>query len=57
MRLEGAIASRLEALPGAPTALRVVLSRSGAAAEDLVQATCLRAIERVDQFVPGTQAR
>jgi len=32
----------------------VMLSRSGAAAEDLVQATCLRAIERADQFVPGT---
>jgi RNA polymerase sigma-70 factor (ECF subfamily) len=32
----------------------VVLSRSGAAAEDLVQATCLRAIERADQFIPGT---
>jgi RNA polymerase sigma factor (sigma-70 family) len=32
----------------------VLLSSSGAAAEDLVQATCLRAIERADQFVPGT---
>ena len=27
---------------------------SGDAAEDLVQATCLRAIERADQFIPGT---
>ena len=33
----------------------VVLSREGAAADDLVQATCLRAIERADQFVPGTR--
>ena len=24
-------------------------------ADDLVQATCLRAIERADQFVPGTR--
>jgi RNA polymerase sigma-70 factor (ECF subfamily) len=32
----------------------VMLSRSGDTAEDLVQATCLRAIERADQFVPGT---
>jgi RNA polymerase sigma-70 factor, ECF subfamily len=31
-----------------------VLSSSGAAAEDLVQATCLRAIERADQYIPGT---
>ena len=33
----------------------VVLSRTGDAADDLVQATCLRAIERADQFVPGTR--
>ena len=33
----------------------VVLSSSRDAADDLVQATCLRAIERADQFVPGTQ--
>jgi RNA polymerase sigma-70 factor, ECF subfamily len=32
----------------------LTLSRSGDAAEDLVQATCLRAIERADQFIPGT---
>ena len=32
----------------------VMLSGSGAAAEDLVQATCLRAIERADQYIPGT---
>src|SRR3984885_9982553 len=32
-----------------------VLSRASDAAEDLVQATCLRAIERADQFVPGTR--
>jgi RNA polymerase sigma-70 factor, ECF subfamily len=33
----------------------VVLSRSSDAADDLVQATCLRAIERADQFIPGTR--
>lgn len=33
----------------------VVLSSSRDAADDLVQATCLRAIERADQFVTGTQ--
>jgi len=33
----------------------LVLSRARDAADDLVQATCLRAIERADQFVPGTQ--
>jgi RNA polymerase sigma-70 factor (ECF subfamily) len=33
----------------------LVLSRAGDAAEDLVQATCLRALERADQFVPGTR--
>jgi RNA polymerase sigma-70 factor, ECF subfamily len=33
----------------------LVLSRSRDAADDLVQATCLRAIERADQFVPGTR--
>ena len=32
----------------------VVLSSSRDAADDLVQATCLRAIERSDQFAPGT---
>jgi RNA polymerase sigma-70 factor, ECF subfamily len=32
----------------------VMLSRSGDAAEDLVQATCVRAMERADQFTPGT---
>ena len=31
------------------------MSRSNDAAEDIVQATCLRAIERADQFVPGTR--
>lgn len=36
---------------------RYALSLSGArdVAEDLVQATCLRAIERADQFQPGTR--
>jgi RNA polymerase sigma-70 factor, ECF subfamily len=33
----------------------LVLSRAGHVADDLVQATCLRAIERADQFVPGTR--
>ena len=33
----------------------LVLSRTSNAADDLVQATCLRAIERADQFVPGTR--
>jgi RNA polymerase sigma-70 factor (ECF subfamily) len=33
----------------------LVLSRSRDVAEDLVQATCLRAIERADQFAPGTR--
>ena len=33
----------------------VLLSRTSDAADDLVQATCLRAIERADQFLPGTR--
>ena len=33
----------------------LVLSRANDAADDLVQATCVRAIERADQFVPGTR--
>src|ERR1700689_5676359 len=33
----------------------LVTSRARDAAEDLVQATCLRAVERADQFVPGTR--
>jgi len=33
----------------------VVLSRARDVADDLVQATCLRAIERADQYVPGTR--
>ena len=33
----------------------LILSRANDAAEDLVQATCLRAIERADQFAPGTR--
>ena len=32
----------------------VMLSSSGDAAEDLAQGTCLRAIERADQYIPGT---
>ena len=34
----------------------LVLSRARDVADDLVQATCLRAIECADQFVPGTRA-
>jgi RNA polymerase sigma-70 factor (ECF subfamily) len=33
----------------------LLLSKARDAADDLVQATCLRAIERADQFVPGTR--
>jgi RNA polymerase sigma-70 factor (ECF subfamily) len=33
----------------------LVLSKARDVADDLVQATCLRAIERADQFVPGTK--
>jgi len=33
----------------------LVLSRARDVADDLVQAACLRAIERADQFVPGTR--
>ena len=33
----------------------LVLSRARDVADDLVQATCVRAIERADQFVPGTK--
>jgi RNA polymerase sigma-70 factor (ECF subfamily) len=33
----------------------VVLSGNRASAEDLVQATCLRALERADQFKAGTR--
>jgi RNA polymerase sigma-70 factor (ECF subfamily) len=33
----------------------VVLARDPVAAEDLVQATCLRALERSSQFVVGTR--
>jgi RNA polymerase sigma-70 factor, ECF subfamily len=33
----------------------LMLARSADAADDLVQATCVRAIERADQFVPGTR--
>jgi RNA polymerase sigma-70 factor, ECF subfamily len=33
----------------------LVLSRARDVADDLAHATCLRAIERADQFVPGTR--
>ena len=54
-------ASRREVRAGlAPSLARLwryalMLSRARDVADDLVQATCLRAIERADQFVPGTR--
>jgi RNA polymerase sigma-70 factor, ECF subfamily len=33
----------------------LVLSRARDVADDLVQATCVRALERADQYVPGTR--
>jgi RNA polymerase sigma-70 factor, ECF subfamily len=33
----------------------MTLTRKSQDAEDLVQTTCLRAIERADQFIPGTR--
>ena len=54
-------ASRREVRAGLEPALArlwryaLVLSRARDTADDLVQATCLRAIERADQFVPGTR--
>ncbi|MBN9059518.1 MAG: RNA polymerase sigma factor, partial [Rhizobiales bacterium] len=33
----------------------LVLSRNRDTAEDLVQATCVRALERSHQFLPGTR--
>ncbi|HEX9169358.1 MAG TPA: RNA polymerase sigma factor [Roseiarcus sp.] len=33
----------------------LMLSRARDVADDLVQATCLRAMERADQFIPGTR--
>jgi len=55
------VASRREVRAGLEDCLArlwryaIVLSRSPGAADDLVQATCLRAIERADQFAPGTR--
>jgi RNA polymerase sigma-70 factor (ECF subfamily) len=54
-------ASRLEVRAGLQSSLArlwryaLVLSKARDAADDLVQATCLRAIERADQFIPGTR--
>jgi RNA polymerase sigma-70 factor (ECF subfamily) len=54
-------ASRLEVRAGLQSSLArlwryaLVLSMARDAADDLVQATCLRAIERADQFIPGTR--
>src|ERR1700727_328470 len=54
-------ASRLEVRAGLEPSLArlwryaLVLSKARDAADDLVQATCLRAIERADQFMPGTR--
>jgi RNA polymerase sigma-70 factor, ECF subfamily len=53
--------SRLEVRAGLQSSLArlwryaLVLSKARDAADDLVQATCLRAIERADQFIPGTR--
>ena len=53
--------SRLEVRAGLEPSLAglwryaLVLSKARDAAADLVQATCLRAIERADQFAPGTR--
>ena len=63
MKSSGAMseASRREVRAGLEPSLArlwryaLVLSRARDTADDLVQATCLRAIERADQFVPGTQ--
>jgi hypothetical protein len=54
-------ASRREVRAGLEPALArlwryaLVVSRARDVADDLVQATCLRAIDRADQFVPGTR--
>jgi RNA polymerase sigma-70 factor (ECF subfamily) len=54
-------ASRLEVRAGLQSSLArlwryaLVLSKARGAADDLVQATCLRAIERADKFIPGTR--
>jgi RNA polymerase sigma-70 factor (ECF subfamily) len=54
-------ASRLEVRAGLQSSLArlwryaLVLSKARDTADDLVQATCLRAIERADQFIPGTR--
>jgi RNA polymerase sigma-70 factor (ECF subfamily) len=42
-------------LPSATLALALILSRATDAADDLVQASCVRAIERADQFLSGTR--
>jgi RNA polymerase sigma-70 factor, ECF subfamily len=54
-------ASRLEVRAGLQSSLArlwryaLVLSKARDAADYLVQATCLRAIERAEQFIPGTR--
>jgi RNA polymerase sigma-70 factor, ECF subfamily len=54
-------ASRLEVRAGLQSSLArlwryaLVLSKARGAADDLVQAACLRAIQRADQFTPGTR--
>ena len=54
-------ASRREVRDGVERALprlwryALVLSRSRDVADDLVQATCVRALERAEQFLPGTR--
>jgi RNA polymerase sigma-70 factor (ECF subfamily) len=59
--VEAAIASEADIRSGLTENLArlwrygLVLSHQRDVAEDLVQATCLRALERADQFMPGTR--
>ena len=49
------IRAGLEASLGRLWRYGVVLSESGATAEDLVRATCIRALERADDFPAGRE--
>jgi RNA polymerase sigma-70 factor, ECF subfamily len=61
IRAEAAIASEADIRNGLTENLSrlwrygLVLSHQRDVADDLVQATCLRALEKAEQFVPGTQ--
>lgn len=48
------VRARLEPCLARVRRYALILSRANGCAEELVQATCLRAIERGDQFAPGT---